>query len=465
MVNNNRVNHIKNCKDSKGEYILYWMQQSQRTHYNYALNLGIILSNLHGLPLVVYYGVSENYTQGNLRHYTFLMEGLDYLQGKLRKMGIKFIIYKTSPEKGCIELARNASHLILDVGYSKIQKQWRKTVIEECSKLDCTSIIEVEDNVLVPVNHVSNKEEYAAKTIRPKIMSKLDEFAVKFKPVDPFIRSRYIEIKSTLKEIESPLEEITNIKFKENVSPSTRFKGGEKEARDIFYEFFTTRIEYYSEKNHPEHDYSSYLSPYLHFGHISPVEIVVVIKKMLEKNPFIENSVNSFIEEIVVRRELAINFTTFNKNFDNFEYMTYPWAYDTMSEHLEDTREYLYTLKEFEAYKTHDKYWNAAMKEMVETGFMHTYMRMYWCKKIIEWSPDYKTAYDTAIYLNNKYFLDGWDSNSYTGVAWCFGKHDRAWKERPVFGKLRYMNDKGLTRKFDMDKYIEKIDKMTGDKV
>lgn len=464
-MDNGRVTHIKNCKDSKGDYILYWMQQSQRTHYNYALNLGIILSNLHGLPLVVYFGVPDDYSDGNLRHYTFMMEGLDYLQGKLSRMGIKFIIYKISPEKGCIELAKNASHLILDVGYSKTQKQWRKIVIEECSKSDCTSIIEVEDNVLVPVNQVSNKEEYSARTIRPKIMSKLDEFAVKFKPVDPFIRSRYIEIESSLEEIKAPLKELVNMDFKENISPSKRFKGGEKEARDLFYEFFTNKIGYYIEKNHPEHDYSSYLSPYLHFGHISPVEIVVVIRKMLEKTPFIEKSVDSFIEEVVVRRELAINFTTFNENFDKFEYMTYQWAYDTMSEHLEDKREYLYTLKEFESCSTHDKYWNAAMKEMVETGFMHTYMRMYWCKKIIEWSPDYKTAYDTSIYLNNKYFLDGWDSNTYTGVAWCFGKHDRAWKERPVFGKLRYMNENGLVRKFDMDKYIEKIEKMTGEKV
>jgi deoxyribodipyrimidine photo-lyase len=172
---------------------------------------------------------------------------------------------------------------------------------------------------------------------------------------------------------------------------------------------------------------------------------------------------DDFIEELVVRRELAINFIYYNKKYDEFDSMTYDWAYKTMEEHVEDKREYIYSLEDLENYNTHDKYWNASMKEMVHTGFMHTYMRMYWCKKILEWSPDYKTAYENSLYLNNKYFIDGRDPNSFTGIAWCFGKHDRAWKERPIFGKLRYMNANGLERKFDMQGYIDRIEKMIGD--
>jgi deoxyribodipyrimidine photo-lyase len=462
---NSRVSHIKNCKNSKGDYILYWMVQSQRIHYNHALNLGIILSNLHGMPLVVYFGVSDDYPKGNTRHRTFMMEGLEYLKMKLNRMGIKFVIYRTSPEKGCMELMKNASHLIMDVGYTRIQKQWRKEVIDNWTETDCTNIIEVEDDVLVPVNKVTDKTEHSMSTIKPKIMENMEEFAIKFKPTDPFIRSRYIDIECPFEEIISPLEEIESMKKKNDISPSSRFKGGEKEARDLFYEFFNGKIGYYLEKNHPELDYASNLSPYLHFGHISPVEIVLVVKKIIEKNPFIEKAVNAFIEDLIIKRELAINFVNFTDNYDKFEHMTDQWAYDTMEKHKNDKREYIYTTEEFESCSTHDKYWNAAMKEMVETGFMHTYMRMYWCKKIIEWSTDYKTAYDTAIYLNNKYFIDGWDPNSYAGVAWCFGKFDRPCEERPVFGKIRYMSKNGLHRKFDMDKYIEKIENLTGEKV
>jgi deoxyribodipyrimidine photo-lyase len=462
---NGRVTHIKNCKDSKGEYILYWMEQSQRIHYNHALHLGIILSNLHGMPLVVYFGVSDEYPKGNLRHRTFMMEGLEYLKMKLSRMGIKFVIYRTSPEKGCMELMKNASHLIMDVGYTRIQKQWRKDVINSWTENDCTSIVEVEDDVLVPVNKVSDNAEHSMGTIKPKLLSSMDEFAIKFRPIEPFIRSRYIDIECSFEEIVSPMDEIENIKQKNGVSPSSRFKGGEKEARDLFYEFFNNKIGYYLEKNHPELDYTSCLSPYLHFGHISPVEIVVVVKKIIEKNPFIEKAVNAFIEDVVIKRELAINFVHFTENYDKFEHMTDQWAYDTMDEHKDDEREFLYTTNDFESCSTHDKYWNAAMKEMVETGFMHTYMRMYWCKKIIEWSPDYKTAYDTSIYLNNKYSIDGWDSSSYAGVAWCFGKFDRPCEERPVFGKIRYMSNNGLHKKFAIDKYIVKIEKLTGEKV
>jgi deoxyribodipyrimidine photo-lyase len=205
------------------------------------------------------------------------------------------------------------------------------------------------------------------------------------------------------------------------------------------------------------------LSPYLHFGHISPVEIIVKLNSLLEKNPHIKEPMDDFIEELVVRRELAINFIYYNKKYDEYDSITYDWAYKTMEEHVEDEREYIYSLEDLENYNTHDKYWNASMKEMIHTGFMHTYMRMYWCKKILEWSPDYKTAYKNSLYLNNKYFIDGRDPNSFTGIAWCFGKHDRAWKERPIFGKLRYMNANGLERKFDMQGYIDRIEKMIGD--
>ena len=168
---------------------------------------------------------------------------------------------------------------------------------------------------------------------------------------------------------------------------------------------------------------------------------------------------SSFIEELIVRRELSYNFVYYNKKYFDFNYMTYGWAYQTMINHELDYREHIYTIDDYINFNTHDPYFNAAMKEMVYLGKMHGYMRMYWCKKIIEWSPNYKYAYETAITLNNRYFLDGNTPNGYTGVAWCFGKHDRAWTERQIFGKIRYMNANGLKRKFDIDQYIKNVEK------
>jgi deoxyribodipyrimidine photo-lyase len=167
---------------------------------------------------------------------------------------------------------------------------------------------------------------------------------------------------------------------------------------------------------------------------------------------------DGIFEQVFVRRELAFNFVYYNHQYDQFDHMTEPWAYLTMDNHQDDYRPHLYTKEQLEKADTHDPYFNAAMDEMRFSGYMHNYMRMYWAKKIIEWSNSYKEAYETTLYLNNKYFLDGRDPNSYTSVAWNYGRHDRAWTERPILGKLRYMNDKGLERKFDMSKYIQYVE-------
>ncbi|HCZ23721.1 MAG TPA: deoxyribodipyrimidine photolyase, partial [Acholeplasmataceae bacterium] len=168
-------------------------------------------------------------------------------------------------------------------------------------------------------------------------------------------------------------------------------------------------------------------------------------------------SFDQYVEQLLVRRELAFNYVTYQKGYDQFESMTEPWAYQTMTSHEHDFRPYLYTKEDYISFKTHDPYFNAAMKEMVLTGYMHNYMRMYWAKKIIEWSPNYVYAYEMIKSLNNTYFIDGRDANSYAGIAWCFGKHDRAWTERDIFGKLRYMNAGGLERKFDIQSYVSRM--------
>lgn len=243
---------------------------------------------------------------------------------------------------------------------------------------------------------------------------------------------------------------------KEKFSLDGNFIGGEEEAIKRLNFFIKNNLKNYS-KSSPENSFSSRLSPYLHFGQISPTYIY---NKIIRVKGFKEQKEN-FLEQLLIRRELSFNFVYYNKNYNKWEGITYPWAYNSLFLHKDDKREYIYTKNELENSKTHDLFWNAAQKEMVYTGFMNSYMRMYWAKKIIEWTLSPKEAYKIIIYFNNKYLYDGRDPNSYAGVAWCFGKHDRAWKERNIFGKIRYMNENGLKRKFNMDIYLKKINKLT----
>jgi deoxyribodipyrimidine photo-lyase len=232
------------------------------------------------------------------------------------------------------------------------------------------------------------------------------------------------------------------------------YKGsiGEIKAQEVLNDFISDNLNHYHDRNDPSLDFTSHLSKYIKYGFISPVQIINQVHASQKNNQ------DLFIEELVVRRELAINFCYYNEGYDQFDQMTYEWAYKTMKVHETDEREYLYTTEDYLSFNTHDPYFNAAMKEMVYFGYMHNYMRMYWAKKIIEWSYTYKEAFEISLFLNNTYFYDGNTPNGYAGVAWCFGKHDRAWTERKIFGKLRYMNSNGLKRKFDIETYVSHIE-------
>jgi deoxyribodipyrimidine photo-lyase len=224
-----------------------------------------------------------------------------------------------------------------------------------------------------------------------------------------------------------------------------------------FKKFTQDRLMLYAgNSNQPQTDDVSHMSPYLHFGQISPVYLALEVKKFLKLYP---QDTEAYLEQLIVRRELAMNFAEFSKDYDTFTSIPV-WAKKTLKEHASDSREYLYTPDKFERAQTHDEYWNAAMNEMKITGFMHNYMRMYWGKKVLEWSISPEEAFNTLMCLNNKYFLDGRDANSYTGVAWIFGLHDRAWGRREVFGTVRYMAASGLERKCDIKAYVKKIDQL-----
>jgi len=302
--------------------------------------------------------------------------------------------------------------------------------------------------------HASLKEEYSAATIRPKILKKFRAFLAKSKPQKPRVSSANLEFDSLdLSKIDKTLSKLNVDK---SVSPSTHFTGGTPQAEKLLKDFLENKLDKYHElKNVPSENYVSNLSPYLHFGQISPIHVVL---ETLESSAS-EDAKDAFLEELVVRRELAINYVHFNLNYDSYDGLP-DWCKRTLKLHQNDPRETIYDLDTLENAKTHDPYWNAAQQEMQKTGKMHGYMRMYWGKRLLEWTITPQEAFKTALYLNNKYELDGIDPNGYAGVAWCFGKHDRPWMNRPVYGNIRYMNAKGLERKFNMQTYIEKVNQL-----
>jgi len=242
-----------------------------------------------------------------------------------------------------------------------------------------------------------------------------------------------------------------DLKIDRSVGGVDSFRGGTRQAKRRLRAFVRGRLDEYPERrNDPNAEAVSGLSPYLHFGQISPLYVALQVRATSSRGK------DPYLEELIVRRELSSNFVYYCHEYDSFESLP-PWARRTLNYHSRDKREYVYSREDFEAARTHDPYWNAAQMEMVLTGKMHGYMRMYWGKKILEWTPSPQEGFKIALYLNNKYELDGRDPNGFAGVAWCFGKHDRAWQERPVFGEIRYMNGAGLKRKFDADAYAKKI--------
>ncbi len=446
MIQQERVKPLNRKGIAEGRYVLYWMQASPRTEYNHALEYAILEANDLNKPLLVFFGLTENFPEANERHYYFMLQGLREVQSSLRERGIMMAIWQISPEFGALELAKEACLVVVDGGYLRIQKQWRKYAAERIDR----SLVQVESDVIVPVEEASPKEEYAAATFRPKISRKLDYYLLPLRENYPRIDSLDLEFDSF--DVQDVEKAISLLDIDRDVKPIDDFHGGTREAKKHLQDFLKDKLDQYAElRNDPTQDYLSNMSPYLHFGQISPLYIALQV--LATDSP----GKDAYLEELIVRRELSINYAYYSDQYDSLDGLP-DWTKKTLREHAADSREYVYTLGDFEEARTHDPYWNAAQKEMVHQGKMHGYMRMYWGKKILEWMEKPEEAFRIALYLNNKYELDGRDANGFTGVAWCFGKHDRPWGERPIFGKVRYMSANGLRRKFDADGYVKKVE-------
>jgi len=443
-----RIQRLNDTPARNGDYVLYWMQQSQREAWNHALEYAVDQANQLGLPLVTGFGLTDAYPEANLRHYAFMLEGLAETAAALADRGIQLVVLKGSPPDVALNLGKEAALIVCDRGYLRLQRQWRRKVAQNAG----CQVIQVETDVVVPVAAASDKAEYAARTIRPKLHRVLTDFLMPL--TARVVKKSSLHLSFPGLDPANPEMLLENLSLDNTVSRVSRFfTGGTSHAKKRFHIFLENSLEMYDRhSNQPQTNDISHMSPYLHFGQISPLYLAMALMNVQAS---LADARDAFLEQLVIRRELAVNFVHYTPNYDSFDVIP-GWASNTLADHAPDPRQYIYSEKQLADAATHDPYWNAAMQEMTCTGFMHNYMRMYWGKKILEWSPTPKQAYETTLALNNRYFLDGRDPNSYTGVAWLYGIHDRGWAERPVFGKVRYMAASGLERKCDIQAYVDK---------
>lgn len=447
-----RVRLLQQGNEGNGP-VIYWMSRDQRVNDNYALIFAQQLALEKKLNLIVVFNLVTKFLGATLRHYDFLLSGLQKIEEKLNAFDIPFYLLIGNPADSLPNFIKevNASFLIADFDPLKIKRIWKRDVAKKIQ----IPFYEVDTHNIVPCLVASNKLEFAAYTLRPKINKLLDEFLIDIPEIK--VSQNKINVdKIDWQKVYSLLE------VDKKVLPVESFKSGEDEAYNTFNHFLKKKFDkYYEIRNDPSIDGLSNLSPYLHYGQISAQRVALITKQLFPNHP----STKVFLEELIIRKELSDNFCYYNTNYDSFN--GFPeWAKTTLNKHKDDEREFIYNEEEFENALTHDDLWNAAQLEMVLTGKMHGYMRMYWAKKILEWTPSPEEALRISITLNDKYQLDGRDPNGYTGCAWSIGGvHDRPWFEREVYGKIRYMNRAGADRKFDVKKYISNVENLKSKKI
>jgi deoxyribodipyrimidine photo-lyase len=428
--------------DAEGEAIVYWMERAKRGHDNPALDLAIELGNLLRKPVVVFFAIHPFVERANLRHYTFLAEGLDDLAKALRqrRVGLELRSY---PNHRLLPFLQELTPAMLvgDENPLRQQERWRDRVGEHVLVPFWT----VDADVVVP-SALLETEQYAARTIRPRLHKHIPKFLHSSPEVDA-----HVAYGRSSSEVPTVADLVAPLPIDRKVTP-TNLRGGYQAALARLRHFVAHGLGAYdTRRNHPEVDGTSQLSPYLHFGQLGPREIAHAIRAS-DAPP---EAVEAYLEQLIVRRELAINYVRYNSAYDRLDGCE-RWARQTLRQHRFDERPHIYTAAQFEAAATHDPLWNAAQRQMVTTGWMHGYVRMYWAKKILEWSATPEEAFDTAVSLNDRYEFDGRDPNGYANIAWAIGgKHDRPWPPRPIYGTIRSMSFQSTSRKFDANRYIE----------
>jgi deoxyribodipyrimidine photo-lyase len=440
-------------------YVLYWSQMNRRVESNHALRHAADVANENGIPLLVYEGLTFTYKGASDRMHAFILEAVPGNAKALKSLGAGYFFYLRAtdedPDDMLYRLAAKARCVVTDDYPVFIAAEHNKRVPK---KVD-VPFVAVDSSCIVPMSR-HEKRAYGAYTIRPKIRRELPAY---LKPLETVTLKKAWRDELLPAELRKLRTSVTgsnigqlaaSCSIDHSIRPSISFKGGYAAAQRHLKVFLEQRLRRYAkESNQPSHHATSDLSPYLHFGHISALEVALGVREYAAEYSLIADE---FLEELIVRRELAFNFARFTSDVESLDPLP-DWCKRTMAKHAADPRPWSYTPKQFEQAETHDELWNAAQKELLLRGKIHGYYRMYWGKKIIEWSPDYERALQVMIHLHDIYALDGRDPNTYANILWCFGLHDRPWVERPVFGQLRYMSLDGMKRKTDTAAYINEI--------
>ena len=439
-----------NRKDRKRGPVVYWMSRDQRAKDNWALLFAQNLALEQKAPLGVIFCLVPDFLQATIRQYDFMLRGLAETGKNLADKNIAFFLLMGYPDEEIPKHVHqlHAGAVVADFDPLKIKRQWKRRIIPRLN----VPLYEVDSHNLVPCWVASAKQEFAAYTFRPKIKKILPDFLDSFPPLrkHPFSwkkKGRQTDWRAARR----------GVKVDTSVPAVDWIVPGERAAKKTLRHFIRHNLASYATKrNDPNLSALSNLSPYLHFGQISAQRVAQEVRDAGAPGADRE----AFLEELIIRRELADNYCLYNKHYDSFR--GFPdWAKKTLDEHRRDKRAYVYSRGQFESGLTHDGLWNAAQMEMVRTGKMHGYMRMYWAKKILEWTKNPEEAQKIAIFLNDKYELDGRDPNGYAGIAWSIGGvHDRAWFSRTVFGKVRYMSFSGARSKFDTEAYIARVKRL-----
>jgi len=478
--NSNRVFKRNQAEpDLDGEYVLYWMQINRRFHYNFALEYAVGWANKLNKPLLILEAFSCDYPWATDRSHTFMMQGMKEHLDYANQQGLNYVSF-VEKEPGEYEillknLASKASVLVTDEYPVFIMRERNKKYPQELEIPYYT----IDSNGLIPFG-LTDKDPYSAYFFR-KIMQKnfIEAFTnpPQKKPLNNLENTENVNTEASFSDglpdsheaLNNISDFISGLKINHKVKPID-WHGGRQAALGMLGEFIKNDLlEYDDKRNDPDENKTSQLSPWLHFGKISEYEIVKTVLDHqpkgwgLDKITFNKGStggffngdpnIDGFLDEVITWREVGFHFAHHREDYDKLESLP-DWVLKTMDDHRDDPREWIYTYEELASSKTHDEIWNAAQTQLREDGIIHNYLRMLWGKKVIEWTPDYKTALKYLIDLNNTYAIDGRDPNSYSGIFWCLGRFDRAWQERPIFGKLRYMTSESTKKKVKLKNYL-----------
>ena len=450
LADDARVTVRRGGRPADGKCVVYWMQRAQRGRDNHALDKAIACGDSLGLPVVAYFAGISNFPHANLRHYAFLNQGLPDIEEDCAERGVGFVMRRAPHEDHLKFFADvDAAMVIGDENPMREPEKWRVRIANHLTIPFWT----VDADVVVP-SKLLEKAQFSAAVARPRLYGALGEFLKPYR--NPHAEFEWKQPRGL--HADDVRADITHgwHDFDRSVKPVEAWTGGHKAAVKRLHLFCNEMLENYDkDRSRPEVDGSSKMSPYLHYGHIGPQTIALAVEAAVKKNPHLKSARDSYMNELIVWRELSVNFVRYQPEYDN-PGCADNWAKQTIEEHDKDERETLYTTAQLERAETYDELWNAAQIQMVRYGWMHNYLRMYWAKKIVEWTPNVAAAMKAAVYLNDKYEIDGRDPGGYAGIAWSMlGKFDRAWFDRPIFGKRRYMSGGSTGKKFDSKTYIK----------